>query len=98
MQKKLELQKKKDEYELLQNEKLIKLKYIANGITVDPFKVERLENKLNKKIFPSSVANDLEKIDDELMSFVFTYYNKNQKNNISSYKDKMSSNTKKNYE
>ena len=95
MQKKLELQKKKDEYELLQNEKLIKLKYIANGITVDPFKVERLENKLNKKLFPSSVVNDLEKIDDELMSFVFTYYNKNQKNNISSYKDKMSSNTKK---
>ena len=95
IQKKLEIQKKKEEYELLQNEKLIKLKYIANGMTGDPFKIERLENKLNDKLFPSSVVNDLERIDDELMSFVFTYFNKNKKNNISTYKDKMSLNTKK---
>ena len=95
LQKKLELQKKKDEYELLQNEKLIKLRYIANGLTIDPFKTERLENKLSEKLFPSSVVNDLEKIDDELMSFVFAYFNKNKKNNISSYNDKMSLNTKK---
>ena len=94
-QKKMELQKKKEEYELMQNEKLMKLKFIANGMTGDPFKLERLDNKLSKKLFPSSVVNDLEKIDDELMSFVFTYYNKNKKNNISSYKDKMSTNTKK---
>ena len=95
LQKKLELQKKKDEYELLQNEKLIKLRYIANGITIDPFKTERLENKLSEKLFPSSVVNDLEKIDEELMSFVFAYFNKNKKNNITSYNDKMSLNTKK---
>ena len=94
-QKKMELQKKKEEYELMQNEKLMKLKFIANGMIGDPFKLERLDNKLSKKLFPSSVVNDLEKIDDELMSFVFTYYNKNKKNNISSYKDKMSTNTKK---
>ena len=91
----MELQKKKEEYELMQNEKLMKLKFIANGMIGDPFKLERLDNKLSKKLFPSSVVNDLEKIDDELMSFVFTYYNKNKKNNISSYKDQMSTNTKK---
>ena len=94
-QKKLELQKKKEEYELLQNEKLMKLKYISNGMIGDPFKFEKLENKLNQKIFTSSVVNDLEKIDDELMSFVFTYFNKNKKNNISLYKDKISPNVKK---
>ena len=95
IQKKLEIQKKKEIYELLQNEKLTKLKYIANGMTGDPFKLERLENKLNDKLFPSSVVNDLEKLDDELMSFVFAYFNKNKKNNISAYNDKMSLNTKK---
>ena len=94
-QKKLELQKKKEEYELLQNEKLMKLKYISNGMIGDPFKFEKLENKLNQKIFTSSVVNDLEKIDDELMSFVITYFNKNKKNNISLYKDKISPNVKK---
>ena len=94
-QKKLELQKKKEEYELLQNEKLMKLKNIANGMIGEPFKFDRLDNKLSEKLFPSSVVNDLERIDDELMSFVFTYFNKNKKNNISSYKDKMSTNTKK---
>ena len=70
--KKLEILKKKEEHELLQNEKLMKLKYISNGMIGDPFKFDRLEKKLTKKIFPSSVVNDLEKIDDELTSFVFT--------------------------
>ena len=93
-QKKMEMLKKKQEYELLQNEKLMKLKYIANGMVGDPFKFVEFENRLNEKLFPSSVENDLEKIDDELMSFVFTYF-KNTKNNISSYKDKISQNTKK---
>ena len=94
-QKRLEMQKKQKEYELLQKEKLMKLKYISNGIIGDPFKFEKLEKKLTKKIFPLSVINDLEKIDDELSSFVFTYFNKNKKDSISSYKDKMSDNTKK---
>ena len=93
-QKKLEMLKKKQEYELLQNEKLMKLKFIANGMIGDPFKFEEFENRLNEKLFPSSIVNDLERLDDELMSFVFTYF-KNKKNNISSYKDKISSNTKK---
>ena len=95
-QKRLEMQRKKEEYELLQNEKLMKLRYIASGLGSDPFKLERMENKINKKIFPSSVVNNLEKIDDELTSFVFSYFHKNKKDNISSYNDKMSINTKKN--
>ena len=93
-QKKLEMLKKKEEYELLQNEKLMKLKYIANGIIGDPFKFGKLEDKLNQKLFPSSIVNSLERIDDDLMSLVLTYYNKNKKKNISSYNDKMSSQTK----
>ena len=96
IQKKLELQKKKEEYEMLQNEKLMKLKYIANGLGHDPFKFEKLENKLNKNLFPSSVLNDLERTDDELTSLVSTYYNKNKKSGISSYNEKMSSNIKNN--
>ena len=95
-QKRLEMQRKKEEYELLQNEKSMKLKYIASGLGSDPFKLEAMENKLNKKIFPSSVVNNLEKIDDELTSFVFSYFHKNKKDNISSYNNKMSTNTKKN--
>ena len=95
-QKRLEMQRKKEEYELLQNEKSMKLKYIASGMGSDPFKLEAMENKLNKKIFPSSVVNNLEKIDDELTSFVFSYFHKNKKDNISSYSNKMSTNTKKN--
>ena len=94
-QKKLEILKKKEEHELLQNEKLMKLKYISNGMIGEPFKFDRLEKKLTKKIFPSSVVNDLEKIDDELTSFVFTYFKNNKKDRISAYKDKMSYNTKK---
>ena len=94
-QKKLEILKKKEEYELLQKEKLMKLKYIANGMIGDPFKFDSLENQLSEKLFPNSVVNDLEKIDDDLMSFVYTYFNKHKKNNISSYKSKLTTNTKK---
>ena len=68
----MEIIKKKQEYELLQNEKLMKLKFIANGMIGDPFKFEEFENRLNEKLFPSSIVNDLERLDDELMSFVFT--------------------------
>ena len=95
-QKKLELQKKKEEYEILQKEKLMKLKNIANGLVANPFKYETLDNELNEKLFPYHVVNDLEKMDDELTSFVYTYVNKSRKNhNKDSYKDKMSSNIKK---
>ena len=94
-QKRLELQRKKEEIELLQNEKLMKLKFIANGIGGNPFKLEKLENKLNKKIFPTSVVNNLEKIDDDLNAFVYTYFNKNKSNYLSSYNSKISIKTKK---
>ena len=43
-QKKLEHQKKKEELELLEKEKSMKLKYIADGLVVDPSKLERTEN------------------------------------------------------
>jgi hypothetical protein len=91
----LELQKKKNEIESLQKEKLMKLKFIANGIEGNPFKLEKLENKLNTKIFPTSVVNNLEKIDNDLTSFVFSYFDKNKDNIISLYDGKMSQNTKK---
>ena len=94
-QKRLELQKKKNEIESLQKEKLMKLKFIANGIEGNPFKLEKLENKLNTKIFPTSVVNNLEKIDNDLTSFVFSYFDKNKDNIISLYDGKMSQNTKK---
>ena len=95
-QKRLELQRKKEQNELLQNEKSMKLRYIAYGLGNDPFKLEKTENKLNKKLFPSSVRNKIEKTDDELMSFVFTYLDNNKKDNISSYNTKISLNTKNN--
>ena len=94
-QKILELQKKKEEMKLLQKEKLIRLKFIANGIGEDPFKVEKLENKLNKKNFLSSAIDNLENIDNELSSLVFTLFNRNKQNNISTNKHKVSQNTKK---
>ena len=93
-QKKLEQQKKKEELELLEKEKSMKLKYIADGLVVDPSKLERTENKLYKIIFPSSVVNNLEKMDNEITSFVYTYYDKNKKNSISAYNKNMSSDTK----
>ena len=92
-QKKLDKIKKLQKYQLMQNEKQIRLKLIANGYIGDPFKYNKLEEKLNKRLFPTSIQNDLDKIDDELMSFVFTYYNKN--NMRTPYRNKISSNTKK---
>ena len=94
-QNKLEKLKKLQKYQLLQNEKQIKLKLIANGYIGDPFKYNKLEDKIDKMLFPSSIQNDLDRIDDELMSFVFTYYNKNKKKGATSSKNRMSLNTKK---
>ena len=95
-QKRLEMQRKKEEYELLQNEKLMKLQYIASGLGCDPFKLKMIENNLNKKLFPSSVVKNIEKIDDDLTAFVSAYFEKYKKDNISSYKDKKSPNIKSN--
>ena len=89
----LEKLKKLQKYQLLQNEKQYKLKLIANGYIGDPFKYNKLEEKIDKLLFPTSIQNDLDKIDDELISFVFTYYNKN--NMGSSLTNKMSTKTKK---
>ena len=94
-QKILELQKKKEEIKLLQKEKLMKLKFIANGIGVNPIKLEKLENKLNKNNFLSTAINNLVNIDNELSSLVFTVLNKNKGNKISSNEHKISQNTKK---
>ena len=94
-QNKLEKLKLLKQYQLLQNEKQIRLKLIANGYIGDPFKYNKLEEKIDKMLFPTSIQNDLDKIDDELMSFVFTYYNKNKKKKENSYRNKMSSQTKK---
>lgn len=92
-QKKLDQLKRLQKYQLMQNEKQIRLKLISNGYIGDPFKYNKLEEKLDKLLFPTSIQNDLDKIDDELISFVFTYYNKN--NIITPYRNKISSNTKK---
>ena len=93
---KLEELKRLQKYQLLQNEKQIKLKLIANGYIGDPYKYNKLEQKIEKMLFPSSIQNDLDKIDDELISFVFTYFNKNKSHEGNSiYKNRMSLNTKK---
>ena len=73
----------------------MKLKFIANGIGVNPIKLEKLENKLNKNNFLSTAINNLENIDNELSSLVFTVLNKNQGNKITSNEHKISQNTKK---
>ena len=91
-QNKLEELKKIEKFQLLQNEKQIKLKLIACGYIGDPFKYNKLEEKIEKILFPSSIKNDLDKIDDELMSFVTTYYNKN--NIRGSFRNKISTKTK----
>ena len=94
-QKNFELQKKREIKLLLQKEKFMKLKFIANGIGGNPLKLEKLENKFNTKIFPSKIDDCLENIDDDITSLVFTYFNKNKDNSISSYNDKISFKTKK---
>ena len=94
-QKNFELQKKREIKLLLQKEKFMKLKFIANGIGGNPLKLEKLEKKFNTKIFPSKIDDCLENIDDDITSLVFTYFNKNKDNSISSYNDKISFKTKK---
>ena len=94
-QKNFELQKKREIKLLLQKEKFMKLKFIANGIGGNPLKLEKLESKFNTKIFPSKIDDCLENIDDDITSLVFTYFNKNKDNSISSYNDKISFKTKK---
>ena len=94
-QKIYELQKKKEEMALLQKEKSLKLKFITNGIGGNPFKFKKLENKFNKKVLPSSIVNNLEDIDNDLTSFVNTYFEKNKDNMITSYYNKRSLKTKK---
>ena len=98
MQQRLELQRKKEEYELLKREKLTKLRSIASGLGSDPFKIEMLENKLNKTIFSSSAMYHLKKIDDDLISLVNTYLdrNKNKNNNKSSNNNRISKKIKNN--
>ena len=93
-QNKLEELKKKREYQLLKNEKQIKLKLISNGYIGNPFKFNKLEEKIDKLLFPTSIQKNLDKIDDELMSFVFTYYNKNR-DKTTLNRNKMSVDTKK---
>ena len=70
-QKNFELQKKREIKLLLQKEKFMKLKFIANGIGGNPLKLEKLENKFNTKIFPSKIDDCLENIDDDITSLVF---------------------------
>ena len=96
LQERLEFQRKKEEYELLKNEKLMKLRSIANGLGSDPFKFEMLENKLKKNVLSSSVMNNLKKIDDELISLVYTYFNRNKNKNKSAFNNKISTNIKNN--
>jgi len=93
-QQTLELLKKKQKYQLLQNERQFRLHLVANGYIGDPFKYVDLEKKIERKLFPSHIQNDLDKIDDELISFVYTYFNKKNKNAQSSHRNKMSLKTK----
>ena len=79
----------------MQNEKQFRLHLVANGYIGDPFKYVDLEKKIEKKLFPSHVQSDLDKIDDELISFVYTYFNKKNRNAHSSHKKKISEKTKK---
>ena len=96
-QKIYELQMRKEKLKLLHKEKIMKLKNIANGIGENPFKFQKLENKFFKNIFPSSLKNKLENIDDELSSLVFSYCNKKSTKDaiISPNNKKISKNTKK---
>ena len=93
-QQTLELLKKKQKYQLLQNERQFRLHLVANGYIGDPFKYVDLEKKIERKLFPSHIQNDLDKIDDELISFVYTYFNKKNRNAHSSHRNKMSLKTK----
>ena len=95
-QKKYVLQKKKEEIDSSGEEKIKKFKNMADIIGSNHLKYQHLENKFYRKIFPSSVKNNLEKIDNELSSLVFSYFNKNrtEKKIIASYNRKISDKTK----
>ena len=95
MQNKIERLKRLQKYQLRQNERQYRLKLIANGHIGDPFKYSNLEQKIDRLLFPSSIKNDLDRIDDELMSFVFTYLSINNKNSTNLNKSSLSANTKK---
>jgi len=95
IQEKMERLKREQKYQLLQNEKEYKLKLIATGYIGDPNKYKGMEERLDKLLFSSSIQNDLDKIDDELISFVFTYFKKNNKNLKKASKNRLSSDTKK---
>ena len=95
IQEKMERLKREQKYQLLQNEKEYKLKLIATGYIGDPNKYKGMEERLDKILFSSTIQNDLDKIDDELISFVFTYFKKNNKNLKKTSKNKLSSDTKK---
>jgi hypothetical protein len=94
-QQTLELLKKKQKYQLLQNERQFRLHLIANGYIGDPFKYVDLEKKLEKKLLPSNIQNDLDKIDDELISFVYTYFNRKNRSVHGLHRNKISLKTKK---
>jgi hypothetical protein len=95
IQEKMERLKREQKYQLLQNEKEYKLKLIATGYIGNPNKYKGMEERLDKLLFSSSIQNDLDKIDDELISFVFTYFKKNNKNLKKTNKNRLSSDTKK---
>ena len=94
-QEKLERLKRLQKNQIKQNEKQYKLKLIANGYIGDPNKYNKMEERLATELFPFSVKNEIDKIDDELISFVFTHYNKNNNKQKTPIKNKMSLETKK---
>jgi hypothetical protein len=91
--KKLEKLRRLEKFQELQREKQMKLKFISNGYIGTPFKYNKLEEKLEKELFPSHIKKDLDKIDDDLLAFVFTYYHINKELSETN-KDKLSNNTK----
>ena len=94
-QAKLERLKRFQKNQIIQNEKQYKLKLIANGYIGDPNKYNKMEEKLERRLFPFSIKNEIDKIDDELISFVFTHYNKNNNKFKTPIKNRMSLETKK---
>lgn len=94
-QAKLERLKRFQKNQIKQNEKLYKLKLIANGYIGDPNKYNKLEEKIENSLFPFSVKTEIDKIDDELISFVFTHYNKKNNKLKTPIKNRMSLETKK---
>ena len=94
-QEKLERLKRLQKNQIKQNEKQYRLKLIANGYIGDPNKYNKMEEKLTTALFPFSIKNEIDKIDDELISFVFTYYNRNNNKLKTPIKNRISLETKK---